>query len=467
MTAKKMIVIGGGPGGYVAAIRGAQLGASVTVIESNKIGGTCLNDGCIPTKALYKSASLYHAMTETAQFGIHVDGFRLDMAGVQGHKQQVVGTLVDGVAALLKANRIDVISGKAHLMSNRQIAVITPEGETTVLSADGIVIATGSEPMMPPIEGIDLEGVVTSEQILKFDFVPKKLTIIGGGVIGMEFAGIFNAFGSEVTVVEFADQILGQLDAEIVKRYAVQAKKQGIAIHKQTKAKQIRKLENQALVCTCEGKKGDFDIESDQILVSVGRIPRIRALNLDEAEIKYSLKGIEVTEHFETNQAGIYAIGDCNGKTMLAHAASHQAIEAVDHFMGISHEHSATPIPSCVFVNPEIASVGLTEEVLKDRGIDYLKSKFMFGANGKALTMGEGEGILKVLSDKDGVLLGVHIMGPHASDLIHEATLALHQALDVNAIKGMIHAHPTLSEAFHEAVLGLKGEAIHLAPLKK
>jgi dihydrolipoamide dehydrogenase len=464
---KKIIVIGGGPGGYVAAIRGAQLGASVTVIETNRIGGTCLNDGCIPTKALYKSASLYHDMAHMAQFGIEIDGCHLDMAGVQRHKQQVVDTLVDGVAALLKANRVEVIQGIAHLLPGRQVAVESLEGETTVLAADGIIIATGSEPMLPKIEGMNLEGVVTSEQILKFDHVPKRLAIIGGGVIGMEFAGIFNAFGSEVTVVEFADQILGQLDAEIVKRYGVLAKKQGITVHKQTKAKCITKVADQGLVCTCEGKKGDFDIESDQILVSVGRIPRIGALNLDQADIKYTLKGIEVTEHFETNQAGIYAIGDCNGKTMLAHAASHQAIEAVDHFMGVLQPHSASHIPSCVFVNPEIASVGLTEEAIKERGITYLKSKFMFGANGKALTMGEGEGLIKVLSDENGVLLGVHIMGPHASDLIHEAALALHQSLDVNAIKGMIHAHPTLSEAFHEAVLGLKGEAIHLAPLKK
>ena len=463
---KKIIVIGGGPAGYVASIRAAQLGAKVTLIENHKIGGTCLNDGCIPTKALYKSASLYQSISHMEAFGIEIEGATIHVSGIQKHKNGVVETLVSGIESLLKSNKVQVIYGSATFKNAKTLIVATMEGDTIELESEAIIIATGSEPIVPNIAGVELNGVVTSDQLLKFQEIPKRLTIIGGGVIGMEFAGIFNNLGSEVTVVEYADQILLQMDQEIVKRYAVIAQKDGITLHKQTKAVEIEKFEK-GLKCTLEGKKGTFDVVSEQILLAVGRKPRIGSLNLDAADIKYTLKGIAINEHFVTNQPGVYAIGDCNGQIMLAHAASHQAIHAVEYIMGQDVQEGNAHVPSCVFVNPEIASVGKTEEQLKEEGILYLKSKFMFGANGKALTMGEGNGVLKVLSDESGKLLGVHIMGPHASDLIHEAGLALHQSLNVEAVKGMIHAHPTLSEAFHEAVLGLMGEAIHMAPIKK
>lgn len=463
---KKIIVIGGGPAGYVAAIRGAQLGAHVTLIENHKIGGTCLNDGCIPTKALYKSASLYETLKHIDQFGINVKAYSLNVEGIQKHKDDVVQTLVSGVEDLLKRNKVELIEGQASFVSNKTLLVKNEHGEESIMSSDYIIIASGSEPILPPIPGSDLEGVLTSNQLLHFNHLPKSLTIIGGGVIGMEFAGIFNAMGTEVNVVEFAPQILMQVDGEIVKRYSILAQKSGINLYKQSKALSIEGDKGQ-LICQIEGKKGQISLESEQILLAVGRKPRIGSLNLDKADIKYTIKGIAINEHFVTNQPGIYAVGDCNGENMLAHAASHQAIHAIDHIFGLGADTHPPLVPGCIFVNPEIATVGLTEEQLKDSGTSYLKSKFMFGANGKALTMGEGNGILKVLSDESGKLLGVHIMGPHASDLIHEAALAMHQSLDVEAIKGMIHAHPTLSEAFHEAVMGLKGEAIHMAPIKK
>lgn len=464
---KDIVVLGGGPGGYVAAIRAAQLGANVCIIEKDSIGGTCLNRGCIPTKTLYRNAEILNTLKHIDDFGISVSDFSFDVEKIQERKNTVINQLVSGIAQLLKANNIEVISGVGTIKNKNTVTVTLDNSETLEISTKNIIIATGSEPFIPPIPGIDSEGVFTSEEILNFTEVPKSLTIIGGGVIGMEFACIFNAMGSDVTVVEYLPNILAQVDVDLTKRLIPSLKKRGITIHASSKVTKVEK-DSSSFTLHVEGKKGDFTVSSDKILASVGRAPNTHNLGLEQVGVNFDKKGIKTDANFETNVPGIYAIGDVNGRLMLAHAASHQGISVAEKIMGIENPVSHNIVPSCIFIFPEIATVGMSENEVKEKEIEYTTSKFMFGANGKALSLGEPEGFVKIISSKEtDCLLGVHIMGPHASDLIHEATLAICNNLKVKDIINTIHAHPTLSEAFSESVMGLHGEAIHMAPRRK
>lgn len=463
---KNLVVIGGGPGGYVAAIRAAQLGAKVCVIEKEKLGGTCLNRGCIPTKTLYRNAEILNIFNNSEEFGFSIDGYKIDIAAVQERKSKVVNQLVTGVEQLLKANGIEVIYGYGEITDKNKINVKTEEGEVIYLETKNIIIAAGSKPSIPPIPGADTEGIYTSEDILNFNEIPKELTIVGGGVIGMEFAGIFNAFGSKVNVVEFLPNILAQVDTDLTKRLVVSLKKKGISVNTSTKVISIEKNIDGYLV-NCEGKKGAVNFASDALLISTGRTPAIDENELNKLGIEFSKKGIKVDENFETTLKGVYAIGDVNGISMLAHAASHQGIEAAEHIMGYISKNHGKVVPGCIFIFPEIACAGITEDEAKLKGTEYATSKFLFGANGKALALGELEGMVKVIAEKEGKIIGVHIMGPHASDLIHEGVMAIEKGLTAEDISGIIHAHPTLSEAFAEAVMGLQGKAIHQVPSKK
>ena len=463
---KKIVVIGGGPGGYVAAIRGAQLGAKVTLIERHKIGGTCLNYGCIPTKALYRNAELISTLKHIDDFGINVPEFSIDVDKIQSRKDEVVKTLVGGIEQLLKANGIEVLDGSASFIDAKTLKVEMNDGTVKEVTGDDIIIASGSTSSRPPFAGVDLPGVVTSKEILEFKSIPNKLVVIGGGVISMEFAGIFAAMGSEVTVVIRSDRFLREVDTEITKRFGAMLKKKGIELVKSVNNMAIERLED-GIAVTGETAKGRVVFPADTVLLSTGRDPVYRDLNLDAAGVAYSKKGISVDHHtFKTNVDHVYAIGDVNGIIMLAHAASHQGIAAVEHIMGIEHHGNHDAVPNCIFVFPEIAGVGLTEDEAVEKGIEIKKSKFMFGANGKALSLGEPEGFIKVIADMNDVVIGVHIMGPHASDLIAEGTLAVANRMTVDQIANTIHAHPTLSESFAEATLGVRGEAIHMAPPK-
>lgn len=462
---KNIVVIGGGPGGYGAAIRAAQLGATVTIIEKDKLGGTCLNRGCIPTKALYRSAEVLNNIKRSSEFGIEVSDYFLSPEKVRERKDAIVSQMTGGLNQLMKGNGIKVIKGSGRIISREKVEVSLEGGETDVLSCDNIIIATGSASFIPPIKGADLEGVITSEELLNIPYIPEKLIIIGGGVIGMEFGGIFNSFGSKVTVVEALPSLLNTFDGEILKRLNPMIKKQGIEVYTRAMVKEISK-ENNSLKVLVEGKKGELILEGDMVLIATGRKANIEGLGLKEAGIEYDRKGIKVSEAYETTLEGAYAIGDVNGKLMLAHAASHQGVAAAERILLGSKIHES-PVPACVFIFPELASLGAREEELKEKGIEYKVSKFLFGANGKALTLGEGEGLIKVIADGDDKIIGVHILGPHASDLIHEAVPIINEELTADAIKHMVHAHPTLSEAFYEAVMGLKEEAIHLVPRNK
>lgn len=457
-------IIGGGPGGYVAAIKAAQLGAKVCVIEKEKLGGTCLNRGCVPTKALYRNAELLNTLKNIEEFGIIVDNYRLDIDLMLKRKDKVVEQLVTGIDKLLKANKVEVIKGNGEILDKNTIAVQLSEGSRKEVKAKNIIIASGSNTAVPPIPGV-AEDIYTSESILNFKEIPKTLTIIGGGVIGMEFAGIFNAMGTEVTVIEFLPSILAQVDLDLTKRLNVLLKKRGIKINVSTKVNSIEKVNGEFKV-NCENKKGEISFNSAAVLIAAGRKANFHREELEGLEIEYTKQGIKVDDNMETSLKGVYAIGDVNGISMLAHAASHQGIIAVKHIISGEAASKSSIIPSCIFIFPEIAYAGITEEEAKEKGIEYVTSKFLFGANCKALTLGETEGLVKVIAKKeDNTIIGVHIMGPHASDLIHEGVLAIEKHLKAEDITEIIHAHPTLSESFHEAVLGLTGEAIHGMPV--
>jgi dihydrolipoamide dehydrogenase len=452
----KVVILGGGPGGYVAAIRLRQLGFETTLIEKNRVGGVCLNVGCIPTKALYKSAEILNHASHLDSFGLDFEGtVKPNADKIRARKNQVVDTLVSGVEKLLSSAGVEVIYGEGRLTSTNTLMV-----NDTVVEFDKLIIATGSSSFIPPIKGVENEGVVTSTELLDFESIPEELVVVGGGVIGMEFAGIFASFGSKVTVLEAMPSILPGVDGEIVKRLKPILKKKGIEIITSAMVKEIKK-DGQKLIVSMDGKKGTIEIPGDQVLISTGRKPNIDALGLEELGMETNRKGIVVDEDFKSSIENIFAIGDVNGKWLLAHAASAQG-EYVAEYIAGKNPKIGKFVPGCVFLFPEVASVGYTEEKLKEEGIEYHVSKFMLGANGKALTMGESDGLVKVLCDSDYKIIGVHIMGAHASDLIHEGLLACEMGMTVEELKHVIHAHPTLAEAFYESAMGLKGEAVHM-----
>lgn len=459
---KDLLIIGGGPGGYVAAIRACQLGMSTALIEKDRAGGTCLNRGCIPTKAYYRNALFMHELKTSQELNVMVENFVFDMAGARHRKDRIVDNLVGGVDKLLQANGVERIKGEAVLLDRNTILV-----NGTELKGKNLLLATGSKPATLTISGIELPGVMNSDQILELEEVPARLLIIGGGVIGLEFACIFNALGSQVTVFEYMPELLNSLDKELGKRLQVFLKKQGVTVHTATAVEKIERADG-GLKVSAVGKKGSLEALADIILTAGGRQAYTEGLNLDKLGIATDQTGfIKVDRKFATNVAGIYAIGDVIGGYMLAHVASEEGIAAVETMAGMESSIHYHAVPSCVFTIPEIASVGLSEEAAKAHGIGYRSGKFQFAANGKALTMGEAGGMVKVLADQDDVVIGVHIIGPHASDLIMEGALLVKNRVKASEMTGTIHPHPTLSEALMEALLDVRGQAIHLTPTRR
>ena len=465
---KRIAIIGAGPGGYVAAIKAAQLEAQVILIENREIGGTCLNRGCIPTKTYFRNAEIMSSLKHSEMYGIKVDGYSLDGKALLERKNSVVNDLVTGIEKLISSYpNIEFISGKASFKDNKTLTIELNEGGTKEITADNIIIASGSNPQMTETKGVDLKGVITSDDILELDHIPETLIVVGGGVIGLEFASIYKELGSNVILL--ASRMLKDADKEISKRMTPILKKQGIETYVNIRAKEISEFEGKLKVLA-QYKEKDEEIEvvGDYVLIAAGRAPLIEGLNLEAAGVEYA-KAITVDDNFETSVEGIYAIGDVNSKGIqLAHVASAQAEYVVETIMGHTPDIVLEHWPACCFTMTEVAQVGYTEEQLKEKQVDYRTSKFMFSANGKALSIGETDGIIKIIaSNEDNKILGVHILGPHANDLIHEGALAISNNLDVAAIKRTIHAHPTLSEAFFEATLGLDDAAIHIAPKKK
>lgn len=451
-----IVIIGGGPGGYVAAIRAAQLGARVLLAEERELGGTCLNRGCIPTKAMVHCAHIYSEAMRGADIGLSFSDLKLDFAGVVRHRDKVVSTLVQGVAGLLKGNGIEAVRGKAQIPAPGKVQI----GERTVETRH-IIIATGSVQGKPPIPGIDSPGVVDTDAILQADTLPQSILVLGGGVVGVEFASIMAAFGVDVTLVEMLPGLLSTLDSELGKRLAICLRKAGVKIHTGTRVCSIAQGPG-GLGVELEGKKGSQQVTVQQVLLAAGRMPHFGGLDLDALGVAYDRRtGIKVDETMATNVPGIWAIGDCVGNLMLAHVASHEGIVAVENIMGNGARMDYRAVPSCVFTNPEVASVGLSEDEAREQGLDYKVAKFPFMANGKALAQNATDGLVKIVAAADGEILGVHILGAHASDLIAEATVAVHQRLKAEELVGIIHAHPTLAETVAEAAHGLAGGYLH------
>lgn len=464
---RDLIIIGGGPGGYVAAIRASQLGKKVTLIEEDKIGGTCLNRGCIPTKALYKNAEVINTLSHIDDFGVTLSDFSIDMTKIQIRKNDIVNKLRSGIDQLLKGYGVEVIKGRAELIGNKTIQIRDIDNSTNTISASNIIIATGSysTPMMIP--GIDMKGVLNSDEVLDIDNIPKSMVVLGGGVVGVELAGIFASLGTEVTIIEFLPRLLYRLDEELSKRLTMYLKKKQIKVVTGVSVKEIL-LNNNGLKVVTGDDKGNKEYICDNLLIAAGRSANVKSVNLEAENIIYDKRGIKVDDNFETSSKGIFAVGDVIGGQMLAHVASEEGKVCVENIFGYMNHVNYDVVPSCVFSFPEVASVGMTEEEAKEKNINYIVGKSMFGANGKALTMGDGDGIIKVLAREDNhMILGVHIIGAHASDIIHEGVLSIQNKLTVESIVESIHAHPTLSEAFYEACCGCVGEAIHSLPGKK
>lgn len=466
---KNIAIIGAGPGGYEAAIRGAQLGANIYLIEKDRVGGTCLNRGCIPTKTYFKNAQIMNSLKRASEFGIEVDGYRLSGEALQKRKNQVVETLVSGIEKLISSYKnIQLLEGTASIKDRNTVKVDLKSGETKEIEVDNIIIATGSKPQMTETKGVDLEGVITSDDLLEMEEIPETLIVVGGGVIGLEFASIYQELGSQVILL--ASRILKDIDREISRRLPMYLKKQGMETYVDIRAKEIIKEGNKLkVIAQYKNKDKQIEVIGDKVLIASGRGPVTEGLNLDELNIEYDGKGIKVNDDFETSVEGIYAIGDVNSKGIqLAHVASNQGIYVIEKLMGLNPDINFDVYPNCVFTLPEVAFVGMTEEELKESNIEYKSSKFLFSANGKALSLGETDGFIKVFSSKeDNRILGVTILGPNANDLIHEGALAIANKLDVESINRTIHAHPTLSEAFMEAVHGLDDKAIHMAPPRR
>ena len=435
-----LVIIGSGPGGYRAAEYAAKHGLTVVIIEKENAGGTCLNCGCIPTKTFCKNAELLDSLREGEAYGLDNLLFNIDFTKIAARKQQVVETLRTGVETLLSAPGITFVKGEAQFKDAH--TVVVGEEEYT---ANKIIIATGSRAKMIPVPGIDLPHVITSTELLDIDYIPKRLCIVGAGVIGMEFASIFNSFGSEVTVVEFLKECLPALDSDIAKRLRQTLGKRGVNFFMQSGVKEITK---DAVIFDRKGKTEQ--VEADLVLIATGRAANTETLHLENAGVEYNKMGITVNDDMMTNVEDIYAIGDVNARCMLAHAATFQGIHAVNHILGKADDIQLDVMPAAVFTTPEAAGVGLTEDFCKDNGVAYTCKKGYYRANGKALAMNETDGLVKLLADDKGTIIGCHVLGAHAADLVQEISSLMTLKTTVYQLRDMVHAHPTLSEMLQE-----------------
>ncbi|CQR72287.1 Dihydrolipoyl dehydrogenase [Sporomusa ovata DSM 2662] len=462
-------VIGGGPGGYVAAIRAAQLGGKVLLVEKEAIGGVCLNRGCIPTKTLLKSAEKWEDLKRSSEFGLQAEGIGFDFGVVMARKNAVVTQLRSGIEQLVKSNDIDVVRGVAVLTGANRLEVATPDsGKIESFEARKIIIATGSVPSSIPVPGRDLPAVITSDELLALTEVPKSMLVIGAGVVGIEFSAIMRSFGCEVTVVEMLPNILPNVDSDLVKRMGLILRKLGIKMLVGARVTAIEAADNGVIVTVDTGKDRQ-QLHVEKVLVATGRRPMLEDLGLEATGVTYDRSGITVNERMETSIADIYAIGDVTGRNMLAHVASTAGIVAAENAMGLSSLMDYGAVPACIFTTPEIATVGLTEQDALAARLNVKVSKFNFAANGKAVSMGETDGLVKIVADaNNGKVLGMHILGPHASDLIMEGTLAIRNNLTARDIANTIHPHPTLSETVMESAHGIDGDIIHqIRPKRK
>jgi dihydrolipoyl dehydrogenase len=454
-------VIGGGPGGYVCAIRAAQLGLNTVIVEADRLGGECLNYGCIPSKSLITISKLYDKVKEAERYGLRAQGLSVDFVQLQKWKSEVVSRLVSGVEGLLRGNHATILHGEAEVLAKDRVAVTTATGREEV-STKNLVLATGTSTMTLP--GLELDGdlVIGSRQGLELTGAPGRLLIVGGGAIGLEFASMFQKLGSAITVVEVMDQLMPGSDPEVVRVVQRKLEGRGAKIYLKSKVAAIRKEVSPARV-EVETPDGRVTVEVDKVLVSVGRRPRTEKLNLKGIGVQTDPRGFITTDNrMQTNVSGVYAIGDVRGPPLLAHKASKEGIVAAERAAGLPSAADWKVIPDAVFCDPEVATAGLTEAKAAEAGYTVKRSRFQFAALGRALSAGEPEGFVKVVSRaEDGLVLGVQIVGPEASNLISEVALAIEMGATVEDIAFTVHPHPTLPEAIMEASASAAGRPIH------
>ena len=443
----KMIIIGAGPGGYEIALVAAKRGVEVVLVEAGHVGGTCLNEGCIPTKAFCKNAEVLDGLREAEAFGVSGLTYSFDFKAVAERKNAVVEQLRDGVEGLLGHKNITLVRGKASFKDAHTVMVDGQE-----YAADYIIIATGSVSASLPVPGADLPGILTSREILDLDEVPHKLCVIGGGVIGLEFASVFRSFGSDVTVLEYFKDILPRFDSDLSKRLKQSLGKRGIEICTQAQVTGIDICASGFRVSFIRKGKEE-EVIADKVLMAVGRKANVDSLNLADIGLEFTPRGIVTDEKtMQTNIPHIYAVGDINGRMMLAHAATFQGMVALDHIMGVENQIDLNVMPAAVFTSPEAASVGMTEDECKAAGISVRCLKSFFRANGKAVTMGETDGFCKVIiSTEDSRILGCHLYGPHSSDIVQEMCALISRKATLSEFQSVIHTHPTLTEVLQSA----------------
>lgn len=457
----QLVVIGTGPGGYVCAIRAAQLGLQTAVVERDELGGTCLNWGCIPTKAWIVTAHLYEQIRRAREFGIDVGEPKINWGQLVARKDKVVKQLTGGVGALLKGRKVEIVRGRAKLTGANRMVVEGADGKQEELTADHVILATGAEASMPPGFALDGERVITSKEALDLSKQPKRIAVLGGGVVGSEFAAFFAAIGSEVTLIEMLPRLVPAEDDEIADALAREMKKQKIALHLDTKVEDVKNGKGDALQLTLSGGK---TLEADCVLVATGRRPYSSDLGLDKAGIAVADRGkIVVNDRLQTSVKNVYAIGDVTDIKQLAHFASAQGKSAAEIVAGHAAQTNWRAVPAATFTNPEIASVGLTEREAKAEGREVKIGRFPFRAHGRNIAEAEITGFVKLIGDAGtDQVLGAHIIGVRASELIHECSLAIAADLDMHDLAQAIHAHPTLTEALGEAAEDAEGLAIHL-----
>jgi dihydrolipoamide dehydrogenase len=458
----KLTIIGAGPGGYVAAIRAAQKGAAVTVIEGDEVGGACLNRGCIPTKTLIASAEALERTRSAADFGIQVSGeVSYNLSKIRERRDKVVATQIKGIRGLFKSWGVDLIEGRGTMLSPEVVRVDRKDGTKADVTSDKVIIATGSRPAKLPGFPFDGENVITSDEAIQLTSIPKSLLIVGAGVIGSEFAFIYRSFGAEVTMVEMLGHAVSTEDEEMSELLERELKKAKIKLVTNVKVENVEKGSDGMMVARLSNKT---EVRTERILVSIGRSMNSENLGLENVGVATGRRGeVQVNERMETNVPGIYAVGDVTGNMMLAHVASHQGLVAVDNALGGDSRMDYTVIPAGIFTMPEIGSVGLREKQAIEQGIKYKVGRFPFRGLGKAHAMGEIAGMAKIIADEaTDKVIGVHLCGAHATDLIHEGALAIQMGVTARQLGAMIHAHPTLAEAIMEASEDVHKMATHV-----
>ncbi|MDE2754413.1 MAG: dihydrolipoyl dehydrogenase [Gemmatimonadota bacterium] len=460
-----VVVVGGGPGGYVAAIRAGQLGLRTACIEADKLGGVCLNIGCIPTKALLSSALMVNELKHAGGHGITFDGFTADLGPAQKRSRSVAAKLSNGVSFLLRKNKVAHIEGYGRLLGGGKVEVDN-NGEKQVISARDIIIATGSRPRSLPFLQIDEERIWSSTGALFQDNAPETLVVVGAGAVGMEFADIYNAYGTKVTVIEALDRVLPLEDKDCSRTVATAFKKRKMDIFTSARVESTEVVDDGVVISFTDKRGKAHRLEVDHVLSAVGRIPNTEDIGLEAAGVKVTQQGgfVAVDEAMRTNVPGIWAVGDCAGQQLLAHKGMHEGVVAAEHIAGVGH-HTVdyANVPNCTYCHPEVASVGLTEDQAREKGLDIEVGKFPWAGNGRALAAGDSTGFVKVIRDKRySEVVGAHIVGPHATELIAEFVMARHLESTVEEIDLAMHPHPTLSEAVAEGALGALGRPLHI-----